>query len=184
MHTSFSPFPIFETQRLQLRQIVKSDAAAMFTLRSNKAAMEYINRPVALNISDAVNLINLMEEFYSSEKGLSWGIVERQNPTQVIGTIGVFNFDWENATAEFGYMLHENFWNKGYMKECFQPVLDWAQQQVKLNNLKAIVHPVNNFSSKLLLDNGFVLEGTLEETYLSHPEEIVATKIYRKEFIL
>ncbi len=183
MQYNLEPFVTLNTERLLLRQIILSDSASMFTLRNNKAAMKYINRPVALNISDAVNLINMMQEFLVAKKGITWGIVEKEKPQHVIGTIGIFNMDWEEGLVEFGYMLHPDYWNMGYMKECFAPVLQFAQEQLRFKQIKAIVHPANTASSTLLLQHGFVQQGTVDESYIGMENEIVQTLIYLKTAI-
>jgi ribosomal-protein-alanine N-acetyltransferase len=57
LNLNFNPFPILTTQRLVLRQITIKDAAALYALRSNEKVMQYIDKPLAKSLADAVELI-------------------------------------------------------------------------------------------------------------------------------
>ncbi|WP_442787808.1 GNAT family N-acetyltransferase [Flavobacterium suncheonense] len=161
----FSDFPILETNRLLLRQIVKEDASEMFALRSNPEIMRYIPREMPKNIDDAINHIEYMQGLLDNNECINWAICLKENP-KLIGNIGYFRMQPENHRAEIGYMLATQFHGKGIMQEALTRIIEYGFQNMKLHSIEAVTDPENYPSWKLLEKNGFIREGHFkQDTY-------------------
>ena len=161
---NFDPFPILETSRLILKQISKDDANEIFILRSDTKVMEYIHRPLAKTLDDALQLIQIIIDTETSGYGITWAITLKEN-AQLIGTIGYWQIKKEHYRAEIGYLIHRDFQRKGIMQEALSKVIPYGFEVMKLHTIEADVDPNNTASIKLLERNGFIQEGYLKENY-------------------
>lgn len=157
---NFEPFPVLETERLVLRKISMEDAADMFVLRTNEAAMKYINKPKLNSIEDAKDLINKMNE----PERLPWGITLK-NENKIIGTIGFHRVEKEHYRAEIGYMLDPGYWNTGLMSEAIAKVINFGFNEMKLHSIEAIINPGNTISRKILQKFNFIQEAYFKENF-------------------
>src|SRR5690349_8328255 len=159
LEINFNPFPEIVTDRLRLRQFDTGDANELFFLRSDKAIMQFIPRPLAQSKSDAEQLIRRFSDTLHANEAITWAIaLKNENP--VIGTIGFIKIDKANFRAEIGYLLDTRHHGKGIMMEAISAVVKYGFETLKLHSIEAVVHPNNNASAKLLLNSGFVLEGS------------------------
>ena len=161
---NFNPFPILSTKRLMLRQISVNDVNEVFTLRSDNAIMQFINRPLAESTEDALQLIQKIIDSSDANEGITWAI-SLLNDTTLIGTIGFWNIDKENHRAEIGYLLHTDHQQKGIMQEAIEAVLAYGFIAMHLHSVEANVNPANEASKKLLVKNNFVQEAYFKEDF-------------------
>ena len=161
---NFNPFPILFTERLVLRQFSTEDAKEILELRSNKAVMQFINRPLAGGIEDALQYIQKIIDNGNNNEGITWAIAFKKDAT-LIGTIGLWQIDKENHRAEIGYLLNPQQHQKGIMQEALVAVLDYGFSNIGVHSVVANVNPANEASKKLLAKNNFVQEGYFKEDY-------------------
>ena len=145
-------------------------------LRSDKKIMQFISRPMAASVNDALEYINKILESLMSKYGITWAISLR-NDNNLIGTIGFWRIENEHYRAEIGYMLNKDFHGKGIMHEAMQPVLDYGFNVMKLHSVEADADPNNIASVRLLEKNNFVREAYLKENYY-YNGEFLDTVIY------
>ncbi|MFN2439800.1 MAG: GNAT family N-acetyltransferase [Chitinophagaceae bacterium] len=161
---NLDPFPILETNRLALRQINKDDANEIFILRSDPRVMQYIHRPIAKTLDDALQLIQIIADAETNSNGITWAITLKETG-QLIGTIGYWQMQKEHYRAEIGYLLSPDFQGKGMMQEAITAVIHYGFTEMKLHTIEADVDPNNIASIKLLECNGFIKEGYFKENY-------------------
>lgn len=159
---NFTPFPNLETERLQLRRVVKEDVNEIFALRSNVETMKYIPRPLAKTKEDALEHIAIIDTKIENNEGINWAITLKDNP-KLIGIIGHYRIKPENYRAEIGYMLLLEFHGKGIITEAVKEVVNYGFEIMKLHSIEAIIDPENFASEKVLQKNGFVKEAHLKE---------------------
>lgn len=164
LQLNFNPFPLLVTERLLLRKITLHDADEIFMLRSSKNIMLYIDRPMAIDKTDAINYINIITDALTNNAGITWGITLKNNK-ELIGTIGFWRILKEHYRAEIGYMLNESFQRKGIMQEAIAAVLGYGFDIMQLHSVEANVNPLNTASQKILERNGFVPEAHFRENY-------------------
>lgn len=165
---NFSHFPQLETERLLLKQITNYDAPALFEMRSSKEVMKYIDRPLAKTVDDALALIKLITDSWRTNDGITWGIFTKEQPQQLMGTIGFWKIQKEHHRAEIGYLLHPSLQGKGIMKEAMQGILNYGFNAMHLHSIEANVNPDNTASRKLLEKLSFVQEAYFRENYYSN----------------
>ena len=161
----FSPFPERTTERLLLRQLSLDDAACIHRLRSNRAVMQYINRPVSQTIEDAEAWISVILGALAQNNGITWCICLKETPRESVGSIGLWRIDKENYRAEIGYMLEPRLQGRGLMFEALQVVVDYGFREMKLHSIEAQLNPENGASAALLKKGGFVQEALFKENY-------------------
>lgn len=164
LQISFYPFSNLITERLLLREINTNDAQEIFTLRSSKTIMQYIDRPMAATKADALKYIGIIADALKNNEGITWGI-SLADDLMLIGTIGFWQIQKENYRAEIGYMLNDAFQRRGIMQEAISVVLDYGFNIMKLHSVEANVNPANEASIKLLEKNNFIREAYFKENY-------------------
>ena len=165
MHTvKFKPFPVIETERLLLRRIEKKDAAAIYIFRREPEVMRYIGKPTAQSEKEVKELIYKIDDGIKNNASIAWGITLK-NEKEVIGTIGYHRIEKEHYRAEIGYMLHQEYWNKGLMSEAIKAVIHFGFENMKLHSIEAKLDAANIASKKLLTSHHFVKEAYFKENY-------------------
>ena len=79
---------------------------------------------------------------------LQWGI----------GTICLWRFVEENASAEIGYELHPDHQSQGILQEALVNILDFAENTLQLKQIDAYIHQDNIASRRLVERNGFLID--------------------------
>ena len=62
LNLNFDPFPVLNTERLLLRRFTFADAPRLFELRKDPVIMQYISRPLAKTLDDAIDLIKVIND--------------------------------------------------------------------------------------------------------------------------
>lgn len=142
-------FPLLTTERLLLRQLSANDVNEIFQLRSDEKHNEFIDRPGATSLQDALSFISKIEAFYENGETFFWAISLKDEP-KLAGTITLWNLDKENNKAELGYELLAAQQGKGIMTEAMVAVLDFCFNTLQLSKTEAWTHPDNTRSAAVL----------------------------------
>lgn len=162
---NFQPFPVITTARLLLRQLTVADTARFLQLRSDKTALEFLDKEPMQNEDEAVTLINKIQENLDNNTGITWAVALKEEPELLIGTLGFWRIIKEHYRAEIGYMLLPEYFNKGYMTEAIHTANDFAFNQLNLHSIEANINPANKASEALLLKTGFRKEAYFKESF-------------------
>jgi ribosomal-protein-alanine N-acetyltransferase len=165
LNISFSPFPVLETSRLQLRLMVNEDAPALFALRSDPLVMQHIGRAPARSMDDVYRLISNIDQLLFENAGINWAICLKE-PAEMIGTICFWKVHKEHHRAELGYLLSPAHHRQGLMSEAMREVLRYGFEDMGLHSVEAHVAIENEASICLLKKCGFVQEAHFKESYL------------------
>jgi ribosomal-protein-alanine N-acetyltransferase len=157
MDFNFTLFPVLETERCTLRALDLNDAKAIFGLRTNKEVNTYIKRTMLNNLSEARAFIDSISNAVAEDTGIFW-VLASKNSAELLGTIGLRNFDVEENYAEIGYDMHPDYQDSGYMSEAFEAILEFSAQQMGLKFIEAFTHKDNNASVALLEKYDFELQ--------------------------
>ena len=155
------------TERLELKPIKLEDAEDLFKITSNKTTTRYMLYAGTEKIQETIDFItasqNEWNRWYKDNNQpnvtLNFSIFIK-NTTSPIGTIEIDILE-DPTTAEIGWMLHNDFQNKGYGSEATFAILDFAK---KLGIKSIVAHcdkrNIPSFSlmkktgMKLVSDNG------------------------------
>ncbi|NSW52808.1 MAG: GNAT family N-acetyltransferase [Anaerolineae bacterium] len=174
----FGQFPHLESQSLILRKIDPSDIDAIFAIYSNQRIFEYAGILVKKNRDTVLKSISHFERDFNKRTRIKWGIARREQPATVIGIIEATGFNQPINQVTIGYFLHPDYWHQGYATEAVRILCTFLVEDAGFNRIEAEVMPANLYSKKVLLKNGFVLEGVLRQGRLWPGKGIIDLEIY------
>ena len=169
-------FPIIETERLLLREIIKEDAQSIYNCFSNNDVTRYYGLDTLTSIEQAEQFVDLFSKNYIEKRGIRWGI-EIKDKEGIIGTIGFNAWSPKHKKAEIGFELNPKYWRKGYATEAVSKVISYGFEEFDLTRIGAVVFIENKASNELLRKLGFEKEGVLRN-YLYQNGEPHDTYIY------
>jgi RimJ/RimL family protein N-acetyltransferase len=117
---------------------------------------------------------------YSEEDGKQFieTVLAKPKPTtnktividgKAVGGIGiVLQSDVERISAEIGYWIGENYWNKGIMTEVVKQIVKYAFDNFPLHKIYATVFDFNIASQKVLQKAGFEREAILKQAAIKN----------------
>lgn len=146
---------IAENEICKLRFLEKSDLETL---------AHYANNPKI-----AKNLKDVFPNPYTYEDAVSfYNMVQSQNPItifaieykgQFAGMTGLLPLnDVYRKTAEIGYWLGEQFWNKGIATSATKLTVNWAWKNLDIVRIHTGVFAYNPASARVLEKAGFVFE--------------------------
>jgi len=135
-----------ETERLILRQWKSTDLDVFAEINSNPNAMEYF--PYLFSREQSDDLASRLKEEISL-KGWGMWAAELKDNQEFIGFVGIhtpesiFSF---SPCVEIGWRLHPRYWGFGYATEAGKKSLEFAFNQIELNEVVAMT-TVKNYRS-------------------------------------
>ncbi|MEE3954342.1 GNAT family protein [Peribacillus frigoritolerans] len=153
-------FPVLNTERLRLREILESDAEALFQCLSKDEVTRFYGQDSLENVEQAKDIVAAFAKNYHEKRAVRWGI-ERKDTQELIGTIGFHAHSPKYRRAEIGYELHPAHWRKGFASEALKEAIAYGFNDLDLTRIGAVVFLENQPSSELLLKLGFIQEGVL-----------------------
>ena len=180
-------FPSLSTKRLQLREIVASDATSLLAIHGDREAMKWFGTDPLADLEAAERVIAGFANMRQAPTGVRWGIVHA-DPARggtLLGTCGVFRWNRGWRTCLTGYELARHAQGQGYMTEALRAIYGWAFESMAVDRIEAQVHPLNAPSLKLLKRLGFVEEGLLREAglWMGERRDLVQLGLLRREFV-
>lgn len=164
--SSFSAFPVLETERCMLRKIEVNDALSLYEYLSMDEVTKYYDLETLTSKQQAVDLIQGLLQRYKVGRQIRWGITLK-NSNNIIGTCGFHTLEPDHYKAEVGYELHPDYWGAGIMSEVLAKVVDYGFTEMNLNRIEAFYQPANLASKKVLEKNGFIYEGLLKQRFFT-----------------
>ncbi len=152
----FKPFPQLKTERLVLRELLKSDWKRVSYLRTDPIVNQFVIRSNADTKEKAIDFIERTKLSIKNSELIQWSI-SLKNDFEMIGSICLWNFSEDRKTAEIGYDLDPKFHNKGIMNEAIKAVLKFGFNELRFEKIEAFTQQNNEASTKLLRKNKFVL---------------------------
>jgi ribosomal-protein-alanine N-acetyltransferase len=155
-------FPALKTKRLELRAATPGDGSFYHALLSITEVTRFSDFPDAASRAQAERIVAWMQKLFSSGRGCAWIIGERRTGLPV-GAIRINRIHKRWRWGEIGYESHPDFWDRGFMTEAVRAVVACGHGHFKLNRMEAWTLPGNNASDRVLLNAGFLYEGTLKQ---------------------
>ena len=118
----FRRLPVLETPSLILRPMVMKDAADIYAYSSDPEVARYVLWEPHRSLRETRMYIRYIRSLYQNGLPSSWAVVLRETG-RVIGSIGFMWLSEENSSAEVGYSLSRQYWNRGYATEALSAVL-------------------------------------------------------------
>ena len=162
---TFIRMPNLHTERLLLRQILPTDAEAMYDYASKKEVTRYLLWSPHPTKDYTARYIDYLQEKYRSGEFYDWAIVP-QECGFMIGTCGFTRFNTSDNSAEIGYVLNPSAWGHGYAAEAVKRVLSFAFQELGLHRVEARYLDGNQASRRTMERVGMTFEGVMRDAMI------------------
>lgn len=169
-------FPLLETKRLVLRELVEDDAPDILKCFSNEDVLRYYGQKPLTGIGQVKQILKNFKAQFNDKSGIKWGIELKETGT-IIGTIGLQEWSLEHKRANISYALFPKKWGNGYASEAVEKVILYGFKELGLGRIGAIVFVENKTSTQLLIKFGFTKEGTLKK-YMYQNDIPYDTNVY------
>ena len=169
------PLQTLTTKRLLIRPLGLQDIADYFEIFGNPEISRYDDfAPITMEEA-ASGMAEAIENYQIPNHELELAVVETSSGK----TIGILYFNPTQEPATIGYHFNESRHGRGYASEALATWVAWLEENGH-KTLKALVHPENKASKRVLEKLGFhhhsthTLPGTdtPEEVYLKNGEVI------------
>jgi len=180
-YPNFSPFPELATRRFVLREINVADASLIHELRSDQETNALIDRENSKSIEDALLFIDRIKRGVSRNECIYW-VICFQNLSDLIGTIGYYNFNLSAERAEIGYELLTKFRGQGIMNEVLPRIIQFGFEEMKLKWITAFTTEQNIGSVRLLEKSGFQLSASEDNNTLEHVSGMLTFILHNRQY--
>jgi RimJ/RimL family protein N-acetyltransferase len=152
-----------EGNGIKLRPLERNDISKWFTWFNDRNVVQSLNKGVYPNTFEK------QEKYYdkinTSVNDILLGVVKKEND-ELIGLIGIHNIDWVHRKGEISVVIGKmTSWGKGYATEAIDLMVRHGFEKANLRRLSAGVWASNEASRRCFEKNGFVLEGTIRESF-------------------
>lgn len=162
------PFPIFDMGNFLLREITLKDVDNYFYYMNDPHVAAFLSVGLCpSSIEESTKELEYWSGLFRYGRGFYWGIA-LCDTGQLIGTIGFNYISFTNKRAEISYDLDYGYWGKGIMTRAMKKILQFAEQELGIVRLQALVVKTNIRSIKLLERCKFQYEGKLRKYEVLH----------------
>lgn len=131
---------------MKLDKLKIEDAQLWYEYQSNKELFPHVNLPVMKQVDDAVAHIEKMNKGMERNDYVIWSMLY---DGKIIGSVCIWNFNYETEVAELGYSLFSNR-GKGFMTEAIKEVERYGFDELGLKKIEAFTNIKNTPSRNLL----------------------------------
>lgn len=169
---------IIETERLVLRRFKISDTCDMY---NNWACDDDVNRYMTstslTDVSQAEKALNSWSVRYDNAEFYNWNITFKNEDAKSAGFVCVVAKDDDALKAELGYCIGKKWWNKGYMTEAVNAVMDYLFNEIGYNRIEIQYDTDNPASGRVAQKCGMQYEGTLRQ-YINNKGKLCDIAVY------
>ena len=154
-------------------------------LKATPEALQHIanNKSVAQNLRDAFphpytldDAVTFLDNVRQGKMGIVYGMF--LNSGELVGVISLTpGRDVNRYSAEVGYFVGEQYWNRGYATEALMLVVNFAQHRHGFKRLFATVFDFNLASMRVLEKAGFKKEGIMKSSAVKD-EKVIDEHLY------
>lgn len=137
----------FETERLRLRDILVSDAEAMYELNRDPEVVRYTAEPPFESVQHARQVLEKYKDY--ELYGMGRWVCERKEDGAIIGWCGLKYYP-ETKEIDLGYRFSQRYWNMGYATESSIGCLRFGFETLKIKRINAAALPENPTSFRVM----------------------------------
>ncbi|MBO2515995.1 MAG: GNAT family N-acetyltransferase [Clostridiales bacterium] len=176
MRDIFMDLPVLETEHLFLRKVEKSDARDFFEYASDEEVAKHVLWYAHQSIKETRRQIKVLQQQYRHGSPASFAIIDKKSG-RMIGTIGYMWVSSVDCSAEIGYSLSREYWNRGFMTEALREIIRFSFDILLLNRVEAQHGTDNPASGKVMEKCGMKKEGILRQR-LMNKGKLIDTALY------
>lgn len=156
--------PTICSEKLTLREVRESDAAALMTMLTSEEVAEFIS-PLPRTIEGFKRFISQVHHERVAGHSFCFGIVPA-GYEDAMGLFQVRQLEPGFGSAEWGFALGSAFWGTGVFQEGAHGVIDFAFGVVGAHRLEARSIASNGRGNAALQKMGAMQEGVLRRSFL------------------
>jgi len=181
---AYSYMPDLDTARLRLRKLTMQDAHDIYHYSKDREVARHVLWDAHRSIGESRAYLRFMLRKYRLKEPASWGI-EYLATGEIIGTIGFMWIQTDNSSAEIGYSLSRDYWNRGIMTEALKAVIEYGFSFLNLNRIEAQHETTNPASGAVMRKCHMQKEGTLRSRLMNKGKyvDVDLYAILKKDFI-
>lgn len=152
-----------ETERLVLRVRTVADAVDIFDYASRPEVSYPAGFPPVQTLEDEVYYLEhiLPERNQKENLPAGYGIVVK-GTDKIVGSVD-FPHRHEDDVLEIGYILHPDYWGRGYVSEAARALIDLAFKELNLHKIELSCFGYNLQSQRVAEKLGFTLEARIRD---------------------
>lgn len=176
----FDEFPYLTGDKILIKQMELTDVEALAEISHNENVYKYVPPFLYQKTNKVLEtaIKNLNDRDFVKKKMIIAGIYLKSNPNRLVGLAEMFDYKKRENSMTFGYRLNESFWHQGIATEAIRLMKTYLLEEMELAKIKAFVMPQNIYSSKALLNNGFVKEDEMVEEHNWGGQDVVNVLVY------
>jgi len=182
-------FPILQDESVILKQLTREYGVDVLKHFSNEEVNKFVDFDKMSTIEETNEIIDWGLSLFKNNNGILWGIF-RKSDNVFMGQLNYVlrvdnNFEGKKHRAEIGFDLSPSFWGNGYMSASIKLANNYVFNEMGMNRIEAIVHPLNTRAHTTLRKIGFSKEGILREYVLYHNNywDMVLFSLLKKEIL-
>tara|TARA_B110000208_G_scaffold189213_1_gene250322 strand:- start:870 stop:1403 length:534 start_codon:yes stop_codon:yes gene_type:complete len=172
---------IFKSERLGFRNWNENDKSKMGMINSDPKVMEHF--PTIPTQKQTDEFIDRMKTQFS-KNGFCYFAVDKLDSNEFIGFIGIAEQNFESdftPCVDIGWRLAQTEWGKGYATEGAKKCLEFAFNEIGLENIKSICPETNDKSEKVMKKIGMKKAKNFNHPLLSEYKELEKCALYEIE---
>lgn len=171
---------MIETERLILRQWQEIDLEPFAELNADPEVMRYFPAPLSREESDI--LVDRFKDIIAANKDWGFWAIELKATKEFVGTVGLLyqvdRFDFSPCT-EIGWRLARSFWHQGIALEAATSTLNFAFNQLHLDEVVSFTSVHNTPSEDLMKRLGMVKQGGFMHPALAADSYLAEHVLYK-----
>ena len=154
-------FPTITTERLLLNEVQESDVPDIVGIFKEEEVSEFtLSIPYPYAAKDAMFWLGLAQKGFAN-KDMYVFAIRQQETEKIIGGIDL-SLNIKHNKGELGYWLGKPYWNKGFMTEAAQALVEFGFETLGLKKIFASHLVDNPASGKVMKKIGMEKEGVLK----------------------
>lgn len=176
----FDEFPYLENDKVIIRKMDSNDVAALSEISNNDNVYKFISPFLYKKSNKALEtaIKNFGGRDFEKKKYIIAGIYIKDRPNRLVGLAEMFDYKKRGNTITVGYRLNEDYWNKKIATNALKLMVEYLVNEVGITTLRAFVMPANLYSSKVLINNGFVKEDYTSQEKNWGGQGVVSVDVY------
>jgi ribosomal-protein-alanine N-acetyltransferase len=158
--------PVLRTNRIMLRELVKTDATSLLSMLSTEEVAKFISPPPT-TVEGFAKFIQWAQRERKAGNQFTFGMVP-EGYDQAVGIVQVRAIAPRFAVAEWGFAVGSPFWGSGMFMASARTTLDFAFGHTAVNRVEARAVVQNGRGNGALRKLGAVQEGVLRGSLLKN----------------
>ncbi len=166
----FSKIPTLHTSRLTMRAMQVIDSYDMYEYACRGDVTRFLTWSPHPSREYTKEYLDFIGKCYRAGDFYDWALIWRgdgEYSTKMVGTCGFTRFDFENNSAEVGYVINPEYRGRGIAPEALRRVLEFGFYELGLNRIEARYIVGNEVSRRVMEKVGMKFEGIRRQSLLN-----------------